>query len=194
MIRKRAGRVPDHLRPDIFLSVKPRDWFAKALALKGAADCLFLVFQGDYETYEEHVQRDPSVEISHPDDAIFTMLLGFAVENLLKGLFVATTTTPSAIQSLSQLQLPGIRHELRPIATALSDADISFSSDELELLDALEHRILWRGRYPSAMHIDDIIPMDEAGAFKKFILDYPNDYHAVISLYERLARLLSERL
>ena len=68
------------------------------------------------------------------------MLLGFAVENLLKGLYVSTLEHMEDVKDLSALNFPGQRHELEPIAHALKpELQIEFSQEEVDLLHALEH-------------------------------------------------------
>ncbi|MFZ3353177.1 MAG: hypothetical protein WA268_20195, partial [Xanthobacteraceae bacterium] len=98
------------------------------------------------------------------------------------------------VKDLSQLKLPGQRHELEPIADAIKlKLQIEFSPGEVDLLHALEHVVLWYGRYPSARNIDGLIPAHETGYFKKFIFNYPDDHFATIRLYDRLETLLQKR-
>jgi hypothetical protein len=121
-------------------------------------------------------------------------LLGFGIENLLKGLFVAAVRPPlRTVQKLKALKIPGGPHELEPIADEVGILlKIKFSEEERGLLQALEHYIRWRGRYPSATDIENIIPIGDNGVFKKFILYYPRDHFDLISLYDKLEGLLEE--
>ncbi len=189
---KRAGKVPDHLRSKISLRVHPRDWLAKARQLKKAADLLFIKFDDEQVKFGEEFERDSSADL--PDDGVVTMLLGLAVENLLKGLHVSALDTVENIKDLSELRFPGQRHELEPIAQALKDKlPIEFSQDDFELLHVLEHVILWDGRYPSPRTIDDLIPTHETGLFKKFYFNYPDDHFAALKLYDRLEAILHKQ-
>lgn len=82
---KPAGKVPDHLRSEISLRVHPQDWLAKARKLKKAADLLFRNFETEQVKFNEEFEKDCDADLPRPDDTVVTMLLGFAVENLLKG-------------------------------------------------------------------------------------------------------------
>jgi hypothetical protein len=193
-VAKRAGKVPVHLRSRISLRVRPADWLARARKLRKAADLLFMEFESEQEKFSEKFEKEPSIDLPFPEDSVFTMLLGFAVENLLKGLYVSTLEHVKDIKDLSELNFPGQGHELDPIARAVTSVlPIKFLEEEVKLLDALEHVVRWYGRYPSARTIDDNVPMDEKGYFKKFIFSYPNDHFAGISLYDRLEAFLKNR-
>jgi hypothetical protein len=193
-VRKRAGKVPNHLRGKISLQVRPQDWLNKARQLKRAADLLFIKFEEERIGFDEEFERDLSTKLPFPDDSVITMLLGFAVENLLKGLYVSTLKRVKGIKDLSELELPGQRHELEPIALAVEPKlNIKFSQEQIHLLHALEHVVLWYGRYPSARNIDDLIPAHENGLFKKFMFNYPEDHFAALQLYQSLEAKLVVR-
>ena len=83
---KRASKAPD----DISLQVHPQDWLAKARKLKKAADLLFINFETEQEKFDEEFEKEHDFDLPRPDDTVVTMLLGFGVENLLKGLLVST--------------------------------------------------------------------------------------------------------
>jgi hypothetical protein len=206
-VAKRVGRVPDYLRSRISLRVLPQDWLAKARVLKKAVDRLFIDFEIEREEFEEKFEKEPdTTKLSFPDDTVVTMLLGFAVENLLKGLHVSTLEHMEGVKDLSELPSVLRRHELRAIACAVtSGLQIEYSEEELDLLDALTHVIVWYGRYPSARNIDDLIPVHDMPVvstfdgqlthhFKKFRFNYPHDYFATLKLYDRLETLLQEKI
>ncbi len=187
---KRAGRVPDHFRGEISLRVAPWDWLSKARQLRRAADSLLIKFEEDHDRYHQEESYDAAI----PDGTTVVMMLGFAVENLLKGLYVTTRNTEK-IKTLRQLEIPGTRHELLPLADELkkSPLSIDFSKGERDILSVLEHTILWSGRYPCAVDIDDLIPIGDDGAFRKFYFDYPKDYFLGVELYNRMEMLLACR-
>jgi hypothetical protein len=192
---KRAGKVPNHLRRRISLRVHPKDWLAKARQLRKAANLLFIDFENERAEFAEEFEKEPDTDLPIPDDSVVTMLLGFAVENLLKGLYVSTLEHMEDVKDLSALNFPGQRHELEPIAHALKpELQIEFSQEEVDLLHALEHVVLWYGRYPSARNIDDLIPAHETGYFKKFMFNYPDDHFASLKLYDRLETLLQRKV
>ncbi len=204
---KRASKAPD----DISLQVHPQDWLAKARKLKKAADLLFINFETEQEKFDEEFEKEHDFDLPRPDDTVVTMLLGFGVENLLKGLLVSTLEHVEGVKDLSELPAVLRRHELKPIACVVKpELHIEFSQEELDLLDALTHVILWYGRYPSARNIDDLIPLywnplssptglapgDDAHGhyeFKKSSFDYPADYFATLKLYDRLETILQNQ-
>jgi hypothetical protein len=195
--RKHKGAtVPDWLRPQIHLRVKPEHWLAKSRELKKAANLLFQKLEEEQAKYAEEFEENPDPTwpptLRSPDDSVVTMLLGLAVENLLKGIHVSTLKDVDLgqVQHLSALKFPTSGHELEEIALKLP---LEFSQDEIGVLQVLEHVILWFGRYPSARDIDNLAPADEAGHFKKFIFNYPEDHFAAMRLYDRLEDVLAPR-
>jgi hypothetical protein len=185
---KQTGRIPDHLREKISLGVSPDRWLAKARQLRKSSKLLFVEYEREHFDFDEKFERDPSITDGFPDDSVVVLLLGFAVENLLKGLFVAMTATVTGnVKSLKELEIPGAPHELEPVADAVGRLlPMKFSDGERELLQVLEHYIRWWGRYPSATHIDNIFPTQDDGRFKKFMLHYPSDHFGIVALYDRL--------
>ena len=208
---KPAGKVPDHLRSEISLRVHPQDWLATARKLKKAADLLLINFETEQVKFNEEFEEDCDTDLPRPDDTVVTMLLGFAVENLLKGLLVSTLEHVEGVKDLSELPAELRRHELKPIACVVKpQLHIEFSREELDLLDALTYVILWYGRYPSARNMDGLIPLywnplssptgfapgDDAHGhyhFKKFFFNYPADYLATLKLYDRLETILQNQ-
>jgi hypothetical protein len=192
---KRAQTVPDHLRARISLRVAPVNWLEKARQLRKSANLLFVVFENEQLEFGKQFERDPSLMEGWPDDTTILLLLGFAVENLLKGLFVSALPEPRKIKELKALGMPSAYHALEPLANAISlSLSIEFSREERDLLDVLEHAVQWGGRYPSPTSIDGLILLGDHGRFKKFYLNYPAEHFAVVSLYDRLDLLLEGRL
>jgi hypothetical protein len=190
---KRKIRIPDHIREKLTLPVAPDRWLSKARQLRKSSNLLFVQYEQENFDFGEKFERDPSISDGFPDDSVVVLLLGFAVENLLKGLFVTATGMQTGnVKGLKELKIPGEPHELEPVAEAVSKfLNLEFSEVEKGLLQALEHYIRWWGRYPSATHIDNAIPMHEDGKFKKFMLRYPDDHFAIVALYDRLEKRLA---
>jgi hypothetical protein len=194
-VTKRAQTVPNHLRAKISLRVTPSDWLNKARQLRKSADLLFIAYENEQLEFGERFERDPSITEGRPEDATILLLLGFAVENLLKGLFVSALPGQEKIKDLKALDLPSPYHALEPIADAISQSlGIEFSPGDKDLLDVLEHAIQWLGRYPSPTNIDGLISLNERGHFKKFYLHYPAEHFALVALYDRLDLLLDGRV
>jgi hypothetical protein len=195
MARKRTGKVPDWLRPEISLRVGPQDWLTKARQLRAAADLLIVTLDKEQAKYTEEFEKDCDTNWPRPDDSVVNLLLGFAIENLLKGVYVTTLANVPQIKDLSELKFPTTGHELEIFARHVgSTLPIEFSPDEVDLLHALERVILWYGRYPSARNIDDLIPADKTGKFRKFVFNYPADHLATLKLYDRLEIILQNRI
>jgi hypothetical protein len=195
MIAKTSSKIPNHIREKLSLSISPRNWLDKARALRKSSNHLLIEYEKEQSDFADKFERNPNIDGAHrPDDDVVVLLLGFGVENLLKGLFVAAVEPPiGRVEKLKALKIPGGPHELEPIADAVAKLlTIKFSDEERGLLHALEHYIRWRGRYPSATDIENSVPIDDSGFFKKFILYYPSDHFGVISLYDKLEGLLEE--
>jgi hypothetical protein len=179
----------------ISLRVAPANWLDKARQLRKSANMLFVAFENEQLEFGERFERDPSITEGWPEDATILLLLGFAVENLLKGLFVSALSEPAKIKELKALGMPSPYHALEPLADAVSlSLGIEFSREDRDLLDVLEHAVQWLGRYPSPTNVDGLIPLDDQGLFKKFYLNYPTEHFAVVALYDRLDLLLEGRL
>jgi hypothetical protein len=87
------------------------------------------------------------------------LLIGFAIEDLLKGLTVA-----KGIATFSAQELPNIlkSHDLRK----LHDKTKPATTIAPHLLDALTYMIEWRARYPLPTSIEKFWPMDDKGSPK----------------------------
>ena len=185
---KSASKIPNHILETISLDVSPKHWLATARKLRASANLLFIEYENEQSKFIDKFERDPDFGGAKPDDDVVVLLLGLRIENLLKGLFVGAVKPPlGKVQKLKDLKIPGAPHELEPLADEVNKLlQIEFSEEERELLQALEYYIRWRGRYPSATDVENSIPIDDKGFFKKFILFYPRDHCAVISLYDKL--------
>jgi hypothetical protein len=85
------------------------------------------------------------------------LLIGFAIENLLKGLMVA-----KGIATFSTQQLPDIlkgNHDLRKFHDKAKPA----TTIAPHLLDTLTYMIQWSARYPLPSSIENFWPMDDKG-------------------------------
>jgi hypothetical protein len=197
MMAKAASKIPNHIRETLSLNVSPRYWLEKARKLRKSANLLFIEYESEQSEFIDKFERDPSVSgASRPDDDVVVLLLGLGIENLLKGLFVgAVGPPPGKVQKLKDLKFPGGPHELAPVADEVGKLlQIKFSDEERGIIQALEYYIRWRGRYPSAADVENSIPINDNGFFKKFILYYPNDHFDTISLYNKLECQLEARV
>ena len=184
-----ARKARDFPRRRVTLSVSPEHWLATARNLRCATNLLFIAYETDIERFIE----GHSLSAPIPDSSACDMLLGFAIENLLKGLYVTTFGDVHGIKSIEDLGLPCSRHDLHPFADALSQPPLSmkFTNAERDALSALEHVILWLGRYPSARTVDADIAFFEGDGFEKSLSSYPEGHFAALELYDRLESMLA---
>ena len=120
------------------------------------------------------------------------MLLGFAIENLLKGLYVSTLPIVRPPRSLRELDMPG--HSLATIANKIAGAlGEQFSKREFDILVAVEQSIVWCGRYPSPVDANKLISPSAETLFSMPLFRYPVDHFDACTLYDRLESLLIPR-
>jgi hypothetical protein len=165
----------------------PYDWLEKARTLRQASDHLFIRFEEEMRVYEE-AYFDSSFELEPPDGSALALLLGFAIENLLKGLYVSTQkiANPRKLSDLGRVS----RHELLDIAKEVAGKlGEQLSTRDLDILAAVEQTILWRGRYPTPIHVDKLISSKDSSIFPAQMLRYPDGCR----LYDRLEALLIPR-
>jgi hypothetical protein len=86
--------------------------------------------------YNEQFERTPDFELDPPDGNVLMMLLGFAIENLLKGLYASTLPIVKPPRALKESGIQG--HSLDVIAKKITDAlNEPFSKREFEILTAI---------------------------------------------------------
>jgi len=174
------------------LSVTPWDWLKKAQVLRDASNQLFVRFEKDRLAYDERFERNPSFDLESPDDSVLMMLFGFAIENLLKGLYVSTLKNSKRPRRVTELGVS--RHKIADIAKKVAAAlGEQFSESEINLLTGLEHMIVWRGRYPSPVDTDKLISTSRHTLFSEPSFRYPENHFAASKLYDRLESLLIPR-
>jgi hypothetical protein len=180
------------LSAPLSLNLTPWDWLKKAQLLRDASNQLFVRFEKDRLAYDERFEQNPSFDLVSPDDSVFIMLFGFAIENLLKGLYVGTLKNAKRPRTLNELGVS--RHGLAVIAKQVEAAlGEQFSESEMKLLTDLEQTIVWRGRYPSPVDADSLISTSSDTLFSAPSFRYPEHHFAASKLYDRLEALLIPR-
>jgi len=174
------------------LRVMPYDWLRKAQTLRQASNHLLIRFEKDQLAHDEQFERNPDFDLESPDGSVLMMLLGFAIENLLKGLYVSTRPIAKPPRTLGGLGVH--RHSLTDIANKITDAlGEQFSKRELDILTALEQSLVWCGRYPSPTDADRLISQSTDRLFSMPFFQYPVDHFDACTLYDRLESLLTPR-
>lgn len=142
--------------------------------------------------YNEQFERTPDFDLEPPDGSVLMMLLGFAIENLLKGLYVSTLPIIKPPRTLKELGIQG--HSLDVIAKKITDAlNEPFSKREFEILTAIEQSIVWCGRYPSPIDAEKLISRSADSLFSMPFFRYPADHFDACKLCDRLESLLKPR-
>jgi hypothetical protein len=178
------------LSTPLSLRLTPWDWLKKAQLLRAASNQLFVRFENDQLDYDESFERELSFDL--PDDSVLMMLFGFAIENLLKGLYVSTLKNAKRPRTLNELGVS--RHRLAVIAKKVEAAlGEEFSESEMDLLTNLEQTIVWHGRYASPVDADRLISTSSDTLFSARPFQYPEHHFAASKLYDRLETLLIPR-
>jgi len=190
-----AERTKEEIRKlsaPLSLCLTPWDWLKKAQLLRDASNQLFVRFENDQLAHDERFERELSFDLDAPDDSVLMMLFGFAIENLLKGLYVSTLKNAKRPRTLDELGVS--RHGLAVIAKKVEAAlGEQFSESEIKLLTDLEQTIVWRGRYPSPVDADRLISTSSDTLFSAPSFRYPEHHFAASKLYDRLEALLIPR-
>jgi hypothetical protein len=190
-----AERTKEEIRKlsaPLSLSLTPWDWLKKAQLLRDASNQIFVRFENDQLAHDERFERELSFDLDAPDDSVLMMLFGFAIENLLKGLYVSTLKNAKRPRTLDELGVS--RHGLAVIAKKVEAAlGEQFSESEIKLLTDLEQTIVWRGRYPSPVDADRLISTSSDTLFSAPSFQYPEHHFAASKLYDRLEALLIPR-
>jgi hypothetical protein len=151
-------RPNDRPRRDAYIkkvSDKKR-WINKADDLLRAASLLEPEVECIYRTWSPDAQLpDPAIREGVLE--VYFMLVGYAFENLLKGVHVRRLTRGQKGNLISQAELPGLlkKHDVLWLAKQLK---LDLNSLEVDLLKRLKEVIVWRGRYPVPTSHSEILP------------------------------------
>lgn len=126
------------------------------------------------------IQREDAISEKQIYPAL--MMMGFAIENALKGIIVADDTT---LVSSDRVEKNLKTHNLRNLAET---ADITLDDAEAGLLEMLEYYVTWSGRYP--------IPLSDQ-AYQKFYagrkLKFPMDFELSVSIFNKIDAVLTQK-
>ncbi len=125
----------------------PLSWLVSADSLARATEILWEQHERDFQALEGVKVGDPTPEfVGH----IAMLLAGLTMENLLKGICVASEP---ALDRKGEFQIK--THNLLELADR---ADMRLTKDENDLLESLEVAIGWAGRYPRPLRYEDMLP------------------------------------
>ena len=168
---------------------EPLNWLYSAHVLKRGADALYVEIHKGWQTFLRYKYGEPKPPPEMFEqlqlNPTYMLLAGYALENLLKGLYVAKN--PSIVKNGRLIKWPGSGHGIMKLIVLanerLDDAEkIELSKDEKVLLDKLEVSIVWAGRYPIPKNVEDLMPLH-------FKVSEKNQFN---ELFDRLAELLKK--
>lgn len=155
--------------------LEPSSWIRKATRLKYAADQLYEIYETSNARYLERFteaaeagtgpvivwHKAPQAELGKEiaDISLLTeycLLMGYAIENLLKGLLMAihpdyfkSGTKVTAVQSHSLINL-------------CKRCSVAITPDEEDLLTRLTEHIVWVAKYPVPLELAQMYPRRQA--------------------------------
>lgn len=181
----------------------PGQWLLGAERLAGAAD---IIMENQAEVAAAYIRAanaaselasieavssdsgSAAVDIDAPEPLYLPaqLLYAFALENLLKGLLVATQ--PSLIGDAS-LNTKLKKHRLHELVV---DVGLALTETETLLLKALSDIAVWAGRYPTPAKVDgysDVLPV---GSNPDSVLDWGSRHTEMRRLFQRFHEKLCE--
>ncbi len=194
-------------------------WLSAAEMLKRSADNLLVDYQAAYQQLDEQRSRAIAhgtildLETLPPDLDLYCpymLLMGYAVENLIKGIIVCGTgiTDPNFDGKIDFGDFRAInrdnggpwsidKHGFLTLFKATIIREDLFTEDEKKVLQYLDKIVLWGGRYPVAKKQDPNRPIDIVCAEPPFIgtptvLPIPTVNNIYIKALEELHRICTQ--
>lgn len=119
----------------------PGAWYIRAYNLKLAADEICWLDDNHEERRHSHHLGNALVFLI----PMYRLLLGFAFENLLKGILVAQDV---ALIKDGKPNRKVFTHDIKKLIKQIDKTKFNLKKEEVELLRELEEYVIWRGRYP----------------------------------------------
>lgn|GEM_PF-3196846 len=91
------------------------------------------------------------------------LLIGFSIENLLKGLWIKKHNPDDKIINNDKINSKIITHKLSELANEIG---IEFSQEEINTLNVFRELIEWKGRYPIPLNVTDYVNSNHEGYSK----------------------------
>jgi len=185
MSQKKTGGV-DAISAEEFRKYArdPRTWLTTARMLKRAADILWQTYWAEFRTsMDEYVRRVKAGWVPCHSESTWSemarpymLLAGFAIENLLKGLWLARD---AAALKGDRLDFGSRGHDLKWLSVR---ASLQLNQDELLELELLTNSIVCSGRYSISKRSQELVKADwQLHTF---------DAHQIGVLYEKLRTAL----
>ncbi len=165
-------------------AVDPRQWLNYARSLKSAADLLSPTFQKELDApYSPPKKNNFKTSIGQ----IYLMMVGFSVENYLKGIYITEDSNVIKDDRLIKLN----RHGLLQL---MSELKFKLTKKEIDLVERLEEFVLWAGRYPIPTKFERLIPKKhrEGTKFAFIVYSLSTDIEVASKLLLKLDKKLSK--
>lgn len=151
-------------------------WVSKANSLRKSALILWTAYMLEEERLDSlgEAALGQSFELGHEDTAM--MLIGMAIENLLKGILIARDS------SLIENGKTASRLKTHDLTKLITWAGISIDKYDTQLCALLSDFITWQGRYP--------VPLESSAIRGLFRAKY--DWKTLDNLFVRILKSVSE--
>lgn len=158
----------------------PDSWLSFAEELMDSAEILWK--QNDHSIRSEIIHDKTEILESRKISSIsrpYFLLIGFAIENLLKGFIVFDDPTTITSGKIKRIKTHKITNLIKEISY------IKLSEEELDICKKIEEAIPYWGRYPIPLEVSDITPdIGITSETRKIIND----------MYGRLASILYQKV
>ncbi|MHA0858096.1 hypothetical protein [Paenibacillus sp. CMAA1364] len=148
-------------------------WHLKANDLFGAANILKERIQQEFEEIIDQNSSELRIIINSTNlPSSYFLLVGFAFENLLKGIFISRE--PHNQESIKKMFKLG--HNLLELTRYLQ---IDLTINEEEIINRLTNYLLWDGRYPTPKKENDF-------SIKRSVSLYQTDFTTITNITKKL--------
>jgi hypothetical protein len=155
--------------------LSPKAWFRIADELEAAMKLLEPQIERLWECLRADAgvveKKDSEPSPKHSLINVHLMLAGVAIENQCKG-YLAGRLSPKAKEDVKAGKLPK-KLNTHVILKLVRSTGMTFSNREKDLLDRIGEAVIWRGRYPSPIYHEKIVPFaqwgDDVGRIKTFL-------------------------
>lgn len=173
-----------------------------ALQARGLLNSAYIIFEKSIKALEFINNNESPKEVVLPgseydkivndstsiNHALF--LIGFAIENLLKGLWIEQNNVTEKSLTPDKLPKEIKTHDLKDLVNKLN---LNFSKLENDVLDTLTELIKWKGRYPIPLHVTDYTNSDSI-TFANLLNDFSKNKmpKVIVSIIKKLDDLYSK--
>jgi len=164
------------------LGRNPINWVKEAAELRRAAGILYKVVLDDYNEL-----KTGNWTGKHYIFAQYQMLTGYAIQNLLKAIYITKNTENAAIE------IDKFTHKTHDLKALTNGLRIKVSREELDLLERLTEYVASAGRFPIPRKYEFITQENNKGSVVIRARFKPDTDDTIFNgLYEKLHTIFSE--